>query len=230
MQGWVAKNRTTLSCGQNSTAQANALYKQGLEKIQQEEYAEAIKYLTEAIRLQADFTNAFYQRGIAYFKLSNSDNIDGDNYSLYRENSFKDFSKAIKLKPDFLEAYYYRGFIRGISNDNDDFDKIISINPNQAEAYFYRAFTRLKTAVREKIMGSESVKKQNLSAIVDKSVKDLTVAIKLNHNFAEAYYLRQFIILAFKVNNDDKSTQQAYKDYLKAVQINPYFFILLTMK
>ena len=55
--------------------------------------------LTDAINLNPNFTEAYYNRGLAYANLQNY------------EQALADFSKAVELNPSLAEAYYYRGNI-----------------------------------------------------------------------------------------------------------------------
>jgi tetratricopeptide (TPR) repeat protein len=57
----------------------------------------AIDYLTKAIKLKPDYTDAYYRRGAAYNDLGQF------------QQSIKDYNEAIRLKPDYVDAYNDRG-------------------------------------------------------------------------------------------------------------------------
>jgi len=57
----------------------------------------AIGYLNNAIKLQPDYAQAYYNRGNAYYGLG-----------LY-QRAIKDYNEAIRLKPKDVDAYYNRG-------------------------------------------------------------------------------------------------------------------------
>lgn len=66
----------------------------------------AIEYLCNAIKLQPDYPQAYYNRGNAYYGLG-----------LY-QRAIKDYTEAIRLKPKDVDAYYNRGnvyFYLGVS-------------------------------------------------------------------------------------------------------------------
>lgn len=65
----------------------------------------AIESYGEAIRLNPNFADAYFDRGTAH------------DFKYEYELAIKDFSKAIKLRPDDANAYLYRGNARSLSGD-----------------------------------------------------------------------------------------------------------------
>ncbi len=57
----------------------------------------AIGYLNNAIKLQPDYAQAYYNRGNAYYGLG-----------LYKR-AIKDYNETLRLKPKDIDAYYNRG-------------------------------------------------------------------------------------------------------------------------
>lgn len=57
----------------------------------------AIEYLSNAIKLQPNYTKTYYNRGLAYYDLGQY------------QKAIEDFDEAIRLKPDYAHAYYNRG-------------------------------------------------------------------------------------------------------------------------
>ena len=88
----------------------------------------------KAIRLKPDFTEAYYNRGIAKEGLGQY------------QDAIADFDEAIRLKPNFAEAHHSRGIAKaGLGQHQDaiaDFDEAIRLNPNFAEAYHGRGNTK----------------------------------------------------------------------------------------
>jgi tetratricopeptide (TPR) repeat protein len=222
IQGWVAKNRTIQSCEQPkiNNQQIDAFFQQGVEKIQQENYEGAIKDLTEVIRLKPDYANAYYQRGVAYFKLAlfmfnNFSYNKSEEIELNHQKAFHDFTQVIRFNPNFSEVYYYRGLV---NNDIDDFDKLIGLNPNLAEAYYYRAYVRLWNQLSGKV---EDLNPRG-------EFEDLNQAIRLNPDFAEAYFYRATesgggLTTIPRNEKEKQERQKSLEDYMQAVRINPYF-------
>jgi hypothetical protein len=69
------------------------------------EIAEQLRYYDEAIRLNPDHAEAFYERGTARRE-------KGDF-----EGALQDFDEAIRLKPDYADAIYDRGVVRRAKGD-----------------------------------------------------------------------------------------------------------------
>ena len=130
----------------------------------QQEYKEAIKHYTEAIKLKPDLDEAYINRGAAYadkgeldkaFKdyntaiklnpdFANAYNNRGTAYAKKGDidNAIKDYNKAIELQHDYADAYNNRGITYAKKGDFDntitDFDKVIELNPDDADAYCNR--------------------------------------------------------------------------------------------
>ena len=165
----------------------------------------AVDYFSDAIKLDTNFANAYYYRGLTYIKGAMSDCY---------EPAVKDFYKCINLQPDsnFWQAYYYiakqklfpdtsalkyydkaikfnptnylifqnRGFLRQWNRMYDlalsDYDKAIELNTNDAHTYDLKASTQIQ--------------------IKDYSVALITIdkAIELNPKYAKLYGDRSYIL------------------------------------
>jgi hypothetical protein len=94
------------------------------------ESPKAIEYLTEAIRLQPDFANAYGARGNAY--------ANQRQYQL----ALEDYDKAILLKPDKAVFFSNRGNVYKDLNKYqlaiEDYNQAIRLKPDNAEAYHNR--------------------------------------------------------------------------------------------
>jgi len=94
------------------------------------ESPKAVEYLTEAIRLQPDFANAYGARGNAY-----------GNQRQY-QLALEDYNKAILLKPDKAVFFNNRGNVYKDLNKYqlaiEDYNQAIRLKPDNAEAYHNR--------------------------------------------------------------------------------------------
>ena len=106
-------------------------YRKGKSCLEEGDFVSAIASLTEAIRLDPDLPDAYYNRGLARRRKGE---LDG---------AIKDYGEAIRLNPEFADAYYGRGITYGKKGELDkavaDFTEAIRLNPKDAEAYWGRA-------------------------------------------------------------------------------------------
>ena len=109
-------------------------FKFGVTHIQKQQYEEAIKDYDEAITINPQLAEAYYNRGYAKGML--------ERY----EEAIKDFDKAITINPQYAKAYYNRGYAKDALERYEeaikDFDKAITINPQLAEAYYNRGLAK----------------------------------------------------------------------------------------
>ena len=121
----------------------------------------AMEDFTKAIRINPEYAEAYYGRGVVY-----------GVKELYDE-AIEDYTKAIELNPKLAVAYYKRGFAygdKGLSDEAiEDYTKAIQINPKYAEAYYNRGCA------------------YDQKGLNDKAIEDYTRAIELNPNYAVAY-------------------------------------------
>lgn len=97
---------------------ANQKFDEGVKLYYAKDYHGAIKLYSEAIALNPNLAEAYFNRGMAYGRLHNN------------KLAVNDFTKAIELKPDYFEAYTCRAvFSYGLTKDFDkslqDFNKAI---------------------------------------------------------------------------------------------------------
>ena len=86
-------------------AKAEELHTRGRELLTQEKFAEAIKVLSEAIKLDPELTLAYNARGFAYLRLK--------RYTLAKA----DFDKALRQNPMYINAYANRSALRRLTGD-----------------------------------------------------------------------------------------------------------------
>ena len=156
----------------------------------------AIEHLTNAIRLNLDYTESYKNRGVAY-------HIKGDY-----DRAIEDYSARIKQNPNDAEVYSNRGNTYGKKGDYisaiKDYTQAIQLNPRLAEAYNNRGIAYLQKGE------------------IKPAIKDFDRAIELKKNYALAYCGRG---AAYNTKGDDNNTMEDYthaiKDYTQAIQLNP---------
>ena len=94
------------------------------------DYQGAITDYSDAIRIQPDYAEAYYGRGLTKFKLNDFQGSAADN------------AEAIKLKPDYGIAYYGRAYAEFKLNDTQkslaDYTEAIRLKQGFTEAYYGR--------------------------------------------------------------------------------------------
>jgi len=146
-----------VSFGQTATD----LNTSGNTKKNLKDYYGAIKDYSRAIRLNPDYTNAYFNRGIANYNLKDYKGAIEDyniviefkpdfasafnNRGLAKANlkdykgAIEDYSRAIELNPDYADAYSNRGLAKNDLKDNkgagSDYSRAIELNPDYADAY-----------------------------------------------------------------------------------------------
>ena len=179
----------------------------------------AIEYLSNAIKLQPDFAEAFGNRGNAYADLGQFQraiedynkvihlkqdlamayNNRGNVYLKLGEyqRAIEDFNKAIHLKPDYFETYNNRGLAcEGLGQRQraiEDYSKVIHLKPDYAEAYNLRG------------LAYEGIGQY------ERAIKDFNQAIRLKPYYADAYFSRG------KYYGGQSQYKLAIADYDKAI-------------
>ncbi|TFI53062.1 serine protease [Mastigocladus laminosus UU774] len=195
------------------------------EKYDQKDYKGAIVDLTEAIRLNPNYANAYYNRGLVRGDL-------GD-----KQGAVADYTSAIKINPNDAYAYNNRGLVRGDLGDKQgaiaDYTSAIKINPNDDMAYNDRGVARAESGDKQgaivdfntaiKINPNDALAYNNRglarSELGDKqgAITDYTSAIKINPNDALAYNNRGL------ARSELGDKQGAIADYNSAIKINPKY-------
>ena len=201
---------------------ARQLYQQGIINYKKAEYKQAINLLSQAIKINPEYSSAYNSRGDAYYRLGNYEKSQQDSsaairnnpndanayydraFSLYLVGEFNgaiiDYNQAIKLNPEYANAYYGRGLARHEIKENQkaitDLDRAIALNPKFAKAYFQRGIINREIGV-------------TLEAI-----EDFSKAIKINPKYTEAYYERGKTRYAFN------EKPAAKKDFTKVIELD----------
>lgn len=111
-------------------------------KLQQ--YSQAIKNYTQAIKFNPKNVGAYYNRGSSY--------DDDKQYN----RAIEDYTQAIKLSPSYADAYYNRGRTYGKLEDYSraikDYTRAIKLNPQFTYAYINRGNTYINTGKYDNAM------------------------------------------------------------------------------
>jgi tetratricopeptide (TPR) repeat protein len=151
-------------------ALAIAYTRRGAAYFDDMQYDRAIQDLGEAIRLNPQDPDGFYNRALAYKNKSEYDraiqdfdqvirlnpnsaeafNKRGEAYQMkgQRDRAVQDFSEAIRLNPQYADAFSNRAIVYQGRGEYDrairDFDQAIRINPRDAQAIRNRGFVKQK--------------------------------------------------------------------------------------
>jgi tetratricopeptide (TPR) repeat protein len=150
---------------------AKDLTQVGRELYEKNEFMEAILNLNKAIKVDPNYSPAYYLRG------NIKDNFDD------RHGAMKDYNIAVEKNPKFADAFFARGNVKMKLQDYygaiADYSAAILINENYIEAYFNRGKA-----------------KQFLLAYED-AINDCTKIIEINAANIDAYYMRGILRINF---------------------------------
>lgn len=108
----------------------------GKKKHKEGDAAGAIKDYTQAIKLNPNAEEAFYERGRIYSEQKN--HLEAAN----------DFTKVIAINPKHYRAYYLRGYTKYVTGNYrdavSDLNFSVELHPNSALALWYRAESKMK--------------------------------------------------------------------------------------
>jgi tetratricopeptide (TPR) repeat protein/glyoxylase-like metal-dependent hydrolase (beta-lactamase superfamily II) len=175
------------------TASAKTPMEQGEEACKKKDYDLAIKFFTEAIRLNAKDGNAYHCRGTAY---SNKEDND---------RAIADFTEAIRLDPGSAQSYFSRASIYHNKGDHEkaiaDCTEVIRLEPKNAMAFFIR--------------GSNFAKGKHGC---DSAIKDFTEAIRVDpHN--ESLYAFYWLRAESYVKKGE--LDKGIADYTESIRLDP---------
>ena len=138
-------------------SRAAALSNDGDQKAATADYKQALRLLTEVIRVSQVSAPILFQRGLIYHTLGDAD------------QAIVDYSDAIRAAPRETYAYVNRGIVLYTKKDNNegaiaDFNSALKINPREVQAWINR--------------GMVYVRKGDF----DQAIADFTEAIKILGN------------------------------------------------
>lgn len=172
---------------------AKQLFNKGYHYISVDREA-AIDYLTKCIALDSIYTDAFFHRGICFFK-------EG-KYEL----ALADFDRAYALNPDLAIIWMYRGFTYRNMGETDkalnSFSNYIILNPQDTTAYSYILRGKMKYELGD----------------FSGAVEDYDMALKLKP-FEEKYQYYRFVALY-----DNELYKKALKAVNRLTELNPEFY------
>ncbi|HLP89648.1 MAG TPA: hypothetical protein VK184_13785 [Nostocaceae cyanobacterium] len=109
---------------------AEKLNKQGARKLQEKAYGAALLDFEQAINLNPQYTDAYYNRGVA------------KTYLQKYLPAIEDFNQVVTYSPNYSAAYYYRGYCYDKLNDKQaaikDFDQAASLYKQQGNTGMYQ--------------------------------------------------------------------------------------------
>jgi tetratricopeptide (TPR) repeat protein len=113
---------------------ANDYNNRGLSYFYNHDYNSAIAEFTQAIRLNPNYAEAYFNRGEAYRYRYALRYFSGNDCDL----AIADYTQAIRLIPSYAEAYYRRGDAYSEKGDDNqaiaDYEVALRINPNHKAA------------------------------------------------------------------------------------------------
>jgi tetratricopeptide (TPR) repeat protein len=186
------------------------------------DYRGMLADMNEAIFLDSQNSQLYYNRGVAKSMLGNRDAIE-------------DYNRSISLNPDRADAYINRGVTKFDLGDNkgaiEDYKKAIGIDPKAAGAYYHRG--NAKAALKSPKGALDDFNRAlaldprlapaHLSRGIVKSIlgdtkgelADFDRAIALNPKYTQAYYK---LGLAKSKLGDNKG---AIEQFDRAITLNP---------
>ena len=208
-------------------------------------YDEAVADFDKAIQLYPQKADAYYNRGLAKFRLGDLQSAKGNTEKALRlyEAGIEDCTQAIRLTPEDTYAYHNRAggkFRLGQSKANQadiekvqqyyqsaihDWTQVIKLNPELADPYNNRGIAKA-TLGESKVDQADIAGAQELYA---SAIQDCTQAIRLNPKYAEPYINRgyaQFRLGKTKADQADiagaqASYRAAIRDCTQAIQLDP---------
>ena len=189
-------------------------FERGKKNIEQKDYDQAIVNLTRAIRLDINFSEAYYYRGDAYYYNFRKLFVEQMNEKkAILDLAIADYTQAIMLDPNYVEAYLNRGnaysYKGNVDQDIADCTQVIRLDPNYTIAYFSRGNAYF------------------IKGDYDSAIADYTKAISLNSNAKTYYWLGGEITLEMfydsrgEAYRKKKDYDHAIEDYTQAIRLEP---------
>jgi tetratricopeptide (TPR) repeat protein len=164
----AACNRAISSGQWKGSDLALLLYGRGNAFSNKEDHDHAISDLSEAIRLNPKYVDAFIARGVSYARKSDQD------------RAILDYSEAIRLDPKNMNAFFNRAGAYAEKGDYDraifNYSEAIRLNPEDGVTFYHRGNTHAR------------------KGDYDRAVLDYSEAIRYDPNWADATSARDAAI------------------------------------
>ena len=198
----------------------------GIQKTRQGNFEGAIADYNQALRIDPNDANVYYNRGNIKYKFQDY------------QGAIADYTQAIRIDPNYTDAYNSRGIAKADLKDYPgaitDYTQAIRINPNDALAYYNRGLARhniqdyqgaiadYNQAIRINPNLAAAYVNRGLSKYHVKDYQgamgDFNEAIRIDPNNPTAYTNRG--VTRIYLNSD---VQGAIADYNQAIRINPSY-------
>ncbi|HIK06106.1 MAG TPA: tetratricopeptide repeat protein [Trichormus sp. M33_DOE_039] len=194
--------------------------KLGDECLLKGEYSASISHYNQALKLNLQNPELYYQRGSAYYQI-------GDY-----EKAIADYSQVISFNTTDAKAYHKRGLalsqMGAYEAAINDYTQSILINPHIAITYKNRAEARsclgdnqgaiedYTQAIKINPQYADIYKNPDIARYITKNQSGFNQAVPINSHDANAYKNRG------NVRADIGDYQGAIADYTQALQINPH--------
>jgi tetratricopeptide (TPR) repeat protein len=180
-----------------------ALYQLGRIETHKKDYAKAIGFFKEALRIRGDASDTYYYLAIA---LDNAGQLD---------DAIKQLLTATAFDPSFAQAQYYLGELYLRKGDkasaSEHYRKAVSTDPEAPEPQ--RALAKLGSA-SELLTKARGLATTDLGAAIDAAV----IACNVEPEDPAAWKLRAQLLLQ---NHDSQGALSAYEEALKIAPEDP---------
>jgi tetratricopeptide (TPR) repeat protein len=211
---------------------AGSYLSQGLEHYNNQNYQDAIQNLERAIALDPNYTEAYYQLGLSYLAINDSDKARvylGHALFYYKvnqhvgfseseihyhrgrahhqlgnyEEAIKDFDEAIKLNDRFVDAYIERGRVYNLQN-----------NRGNAFKDFNKA---VELAPNNAVALANRAYTYYLQNKYDEAARDVEHALRIDSKNMLLYFTRGLVY------SDLHGYDQAIPDFNRVIELEPDF-------
>ena len=217
----------------------------GQRKYNLNRYDDAVADFDKAILLYPQKADAYYNRGLAKFRLGDIQAAKGSVEKARRlyEAGIEDCTQAIKLNPEDTYAYHNRAggkFRLGQSEANQadvakvqryyqgaihDWTQVINLNSELADPYNNRGIAKATLGESKIAQGAIT----DAQALYVEAIQDCTQAIRLNPRYAEPYINRGYAQFRLGKTKEDRGdiagAQELYaaavQDCTQAIQLDP---------
>lgn len=154
----------------------------------------AIQYLSECLKLDSNYTDAYYHRGVTHFKLAHYD------------SALMDFDKSYELNPNLSIILMYKGFTFRNQGKLDEalssFTDYIMLHPTDTATYSYIVRGKMKYTLGD----------------FEGAVEDYNMASRLKPLEEKYYYYR------YRALYEAEQYEKALEAVSDLIKVNPDFY------